>query len=345
MGGFQSPSAGGITKLSQLVIDADKDWNGKGFSNLKEVVAAMDVGAVILKGLGGVLVQLPPGVVNRVLTSHGLGALPDWQPGGTYYNRYYPVEFYGIPTALLAPPDGQATVVAPLTRDTLLTNDAPTKTPSMVTVITAAAVVPDGSAAITGAMATAKTSTLRYRIIASADDCYQYWTGAAWSFATNGLYTRVGYTGAAEYKGGGGFRFLIADIPNAAVIDHAYLWVRARVSRSEATVKSYIQVEDADDATAFTTQANYAGRARVSAPGTAWDAIAGWTVGTRYQSPDFAADVQHVINHAGWNPGQHLVVFWHDEADLSTHAANTMRETSQFDDNTFYTMQLEIQWH
>jgi len=42
MGGFQTPSAGGITKLSQLQIDADKNWNGKAISNLPDGVLPQD---------------------------------------------------------------------------------------------------------------------------------------------------------------------------------------------------------------------------------------------------------------------------------------------------------------
>jgi hypothetical protein len=81
---------GGVSKLSQLTIDADKDWQVKGISNLKELAAGMVQGDLLVKGAGGVLVRLPPGVANLVLTSAGPGAIPTWAPGGTFYNRYFP---------------------------------------------------------------------------------------------------------------------------------------------------------------------------------------------------------------------------------------------------------------
>jgi hypothetical protein len=81
---------GGISKLSELEIDADKDWQGWGISNIKEVAAGMAIGH-ILQHNGVKLVKLLPGTANYVLTSEGPGKLVTWAPGGTYYERYFPV--------------------------------------------------------------------------------------------------------------------------------------------------------------------------------------------------------------------------------------------------------------
>ena len=81
---------GGVAKLSQLTIDGDKDWNGKAITNLKGLAAGLLQGDLIIKGPGGVLIALHPGVANTVLTSSGPGALPTWAPGGTIFNRYIP---------------------------------------------------------------------------------------------------------------------------------------------------------------------------------------------------------------------------------------------------------------
>jgi len=81
---------GGVAKLSQLTIDVDKDWNGKAITNLKGLAAGLLQGDLIIKGPGGVLIALHPGVANTVLTSSGPGALPTWAPGGTIFNRYIP---------------------------------------------------------------------------------------------------------------------------------------------------------------------------------------------------------------------------------------------------------------
>ncbi|MBA7556809.1 hypothetical protein ES705_49529 [subsurface metagenome] len=81
---------GGISKLSELGIDADKDWQVKGISNIKEIAEAMAIGHIAQHD-GTKLVTLPPGVANTVLTSQGVGHLVVWMPGGTYLHRYFPV--------------------------------------------------------------------------------------------------------------------------------------------------------------------------------------------------------------------------------------------------------------
>jgi len=80
----------GITKISELEIDADKDWQGKGISNIKEIAEAMAIGHIAQFG-GTRLIKWPPGVAHMVLTSQGAGKLVIWAPGGTYLNRYFPV--------------------------------------------------------------------------------------------------------------------------------------------------------------------------------------------------------------------------------------------------------------
>ncbi len=109
----------GISKLSQLNIDADKDWNTKGIVNIKQLAAAMDVGDLLVRGAGGYLVRLAPGTANLVLTSSGPGALPTWQPGGTYLNRYFPFTIYlnDPAVSVIAAPDKTISKNASLTRD------------------------------------------------------------------------------------------------------------------------------------------------------------------------------------------------------------------------------------
>lgn len=96
-------STGGITKLSQLQIDADKDWQTKGISNLKELVLGMINGDLVARG-PGVLVRIPASVANLVLTSAGPGVLPFWAPGGLYLNRYFPATIAVSNTAVKTVP-------------------------------------------------------------------------------------------------------------------------------------------------------------------------------------------------------------------------------------------------
>ena len=81
---------GGISKLSELNIDIDKDWQGQGIANIREVAAGMAIGDIVQHD-GVKLVQLPAGLANQVLTSQGALHLVTWAPGGTYYERYFPV--------------------------------------------------------------------------------------------------------------------------------------------------------------------------------------------------------------------------------------------------------------
>ena len=81
---------GGISKLSELEIDADKDWQAKGISNIREVAPGMTIGDTVQHD-GAKLVRLSAGIANYVLTSQGALHLVTWAPGGTYYERYFPV--------------------------------------------------------------------------------------------------------------------------------------------------------------------------------------------------------------------------------------------------------------
>ena len=70
---------GGITKLSELNIDGDKDWLVFGISNLKELAAGMTVGDMVVRGGAGILARLSPGTIGYMLTSNGAGAVPTYQ--------------------------------------------------------------------------------------------------------------------------------------------------------------------------------------------------------------------------------------------------------------------------
>lgn len=67
-----------ISKLSQLEIDVDKDWQVKGISNLEELAASMTKGDMLLRG-DSILVLIQPGNNGDHLTSNGPGNLPTWQ--------------------------------------------------------------------------------------------------------------------------------------------------------------------------------------------------------------------------------------------------------------------------
>ena len=74
MGVFLGPSGcflmkGGITKLSELEIDADKDWQGHGVTNIAHLAAGMTKGSLV-----------PAATIGHEFTSNGLLAMPSWEP-------------------------------------------------------------------------------------------------------------------------------------------------------------------------------------------------------------------------------------------------------------------------
>lgn len=70
----------GIARLSQLEIDADKDWQGKGIANLASVASAMAHGDIVFRG-ASVLERLAAdaGKGYSFLKSRGPGLPPVWE--------------------------------------------------------------------------------------------------------------------------------------------------------------------------------------------------------------------------------------------------------------------------
>ncbi|MFC1903206.1 hypothetical protein ACFLX4_03980, partial [Chloroflexota bacterium] len=104
---------GGIRRLSELEIDANKDWQGKGITNLARIAAGMDIGHTAQHN-GSMLETLAPGSFNYVMTSQGAGHLIVWAPGGAYLWRYFPVSVYLSLLAGIFSPDHQKQINAPL---------------------------------------------------------------------------------------------------------------------------------------------------------------------------------------------------------------------------------------
>ena len=83
MGIFLGPSGcllvkGGITRLSELEIDADKNWQGYGITNLAHLAAGMSKGCVLVHN-GSILEAVPAGSIGNELTSNGPGGVPEWK--------------------------------------------------------------------------------------------------------------------------------------------------------------------------------------------------------------------------------------------------------------------------
>ena len=67
----------GVTDLSQIEIDADKDWNGKEISNVASILAGMAQGDIVYYN-GSTLARLPAGSPGHNLQCQGTGNNPRW---------------------------------------------------------------------------------------------------------------------------------------------------------------------------------------------------------------------------------------------------------------------------
>ena len=68
----------GVSRLSQLEIDLDKDWEGRRIFDLGHLAPGMTRGSLLAHD-GTVLTALPPGTISLELTTHGTGNLPAWE--------------------------------------------------------------------------------------------------------------------------------------------------------------------------------------------------------------------------------------------------------------------------
>ena len=69
---------GGITELSGLGIDVDKDWQTFSISDIAAVMAGAAKGDLIVRS-DDTLVRIASVGIGQILKSGGVGALPFWQ--------------------------------------------------------------------------------------------------------------------------------------------------------------------------------------------------------------------------------------------------------------------------
>ena len=67
-----------VTRLSELEIDADKDWQGFGIANLKELDNGMHRGDILVHD-GHKISKISPANIGDELTSGGPGQAVSWQ--------------------------------------------------------------------------------------------------------------------------------------------------------------------------------------------------------------------------------------------------------------------------
>lgn len=146
--------------------------------------------------------------------------------------------------------------------------------------------------------------TLNISVIAGADDGHSSDDGTINELSPEVI---VGTVGAVHFDGF--FRFVNVAIPPGATINVAYLTYTDAGGADPATFTSFIYLNAADNATAPTTRASHVGKAR-TAELVGYDNLVGHVEGETYNTTDFAAVVQEVIDRPGWVSGNALMVLW-----------------------------------
>jgi hypothetical protein len=128
-------------------------------------------------------------------------------------------------------------------------------------------------------------------------------------------------------------------IPQFSTILSATLTLAASTSRSGTVVNATIKGHDAGHAPQFSTYADFMNRPRTG-NSVAWNAIASWTAGNDYTSADISAIIQEIVNHAGWDAGNAIVLFIENNGST----AGAFREFASFDHPTVNAALLSVMW-
>jgi len=169
------------------------------------------------------------------------------------------------------------------------------------------------------------------QVVAGSDDCYRRLTTSLFSLTSE--YLAVGYNGESNKQWGGGMRFVNITIPKGSTILTAKLTFQCYASDAAAGVNTRISAEDVDDPATFADNAaafdtRWAARTTERQD---WDNIEAWTIGENYDSVDFKAVIQEIIDREGWASGQDIVIFWEDFEDRSTGLAGQLRRAKSYE--------------
>jgi len=102
-----------------------------------------------------------------------------------------------------------------------------------------------------------------------------------------------------------GLRFIGVAVPKDATIVSAYLRLKALSSVSTGDCNVSIYGDGTATPAIFSTGADFDGRTQTTAT-VAWNAVAAWTAGTWYSSPDIASIVSEITSLAGWSSGNNM---------------------------------------
>ncbi len=134
-------------------------------------------------------------------------------------------------------------------------------------------------------------------------------------------------------------RFPGVDIPPGASIASAVWRRQAGYTLTTTGAAAVIHCATQDNASAPTTTAEFTALGLTS--GTAWNDIPAETTDQWYDSPDFAGDIQDVIDRAGWGSGNAVLVVLKNATPEGTYAN---RSGWAYDQGAAYASQLVVSW-
>lgn len=180
----------------------------------------------------------------------------------------------------------------------------------------------------------------------SSDDIEYRWNISEYYFSLTQTWTGAGFWNSDQKKFSGAFRFQTVAVPQGATITSAYLKITAGETNAVTTVNSKIRAEDVDDATTFSTKADFESRfpSQVTTATVNWEIISTWVYNTEYTSPDIKTVIQEVVDRSNWASNNNMVVFWDDYDNRSFQVANAARRGYSYDGNSAKAAKLSISY-
>ena len=102
-------------------------------------------------------------------------------------------------------------------------------------------------------------------------------------------------------------RFTDVNIPRGATVTTAYLELTSGASLSDTPTRFSVSADSADNSAALSTATGDI-TSRVKSTAVTWDVTDPWVSGTPYESPNLTAQIQAVVNRAGWCGGNALTL-------------------------------------
>jgi len=164
------------------------------------------------------------------------------------------------------------------------------------------------------------------------------------SVQDDGVYTSAAYLLIGNIYGDWYNNFIIFRnvlIPNGATIGSAEINLVASGSTSGTTVNAIIYANDIDDVSSAPATATIGNALDLTSASVTWDDIAAWTSAATYTTPDIKTIIQEIVNRAGWESGNDLMIIIKDNA--STPGSDAYRTGRTY--NTGSYPELEISFN